>query len=101
MSVHVKLLDSQFNYGCSFVALLLSLLSSSVLLRARLPDPQEGSSENASKSGVLMATLQMVASLAAIGGAYYEYTSHMRIIRNMRAFLVATKFVLRLVLGVL
>jgi len=72
------------------LALLLSLLSSSVLLKARLPDPQEGSSQNSSKSGVLMATLQMVASLAAIGGAYYEYTSNMRIMRNMRAFLVAT-----------
>jgi hypothetical protein len=37
--------------------------------------------------------MQAIASLAAIGGAYYEYNSNMRTIRNMRAFLVAAKFV--------
>lgn len=40
-----------------------------------------------------MAALLVVASLTAIGGAYFEYTSNMRAMRNMRAFLVATKFV--------
>jgi len=32
----------------------------------------------------------MIASIAIIGAAYYEYTSNMRAMRNMRAFLVAT-----------
>lgn len=79
----------------TLAALLLSLLSSSVLLRARLPEPsnQDGSTRHQSKAGVPMATLQMVASLAAIGGAFWEYHSNMRALRNMRAFLVATKLV--------
>ena len=82
----------QIYWSNSTIALLLSLLSSSALLKARLPDPGDGSASNFSKAGVPMATLQMVASLAAIGAAYYEYTSNMRAMRNMRAFLVATKY---------
>lgn len=75
-------------------ALLLSLLSSSVLLKARIPDPSKnGSTEWPSKAGIPMATFQMVASLAAIAGGFYAYYSDMRAMRNMRAFLVATKFV--------
>lgn len=71
----------------------MSLLSSSVLLEARLPDPKDASTKGPSKAGVPMAVLQVIASLAAIGGAYYEYTSNMKTMRNMRAFLVASKFV--------
>jgi len=72
------------------LALLLSLLSSSALLKARLPDPIDGSASSSSKAGVPVGTVLMTASIAAIGAAYYEYTSNMRTMRNMRAFLVAT-----------
>jgi len=53
----------------------------------------DGSVSISSKAGVPMAAVQMIASIAAIGAAYYEYTSNMRAMRNMRAFLVATKYV--------
>jgi hypothetical protein len=82
----------QVSSSDSSIALLLSLLSSSALLKARLPDSTDGSASSSSKAGVPIAIVQMIASIAIIGAAYYEYTSNMRAMRNMRAFLVATKY---------
>lgn len=76
------------------LGLLLSLLSSSVLLHARLPAPSDAPSSQSSgrtKAGLPMATLQMVAALAAIAAGSWEYWSGNKDLRNMRAFLVAAK----------
>lgn len=75
------------------LALLLSLLSSSVLLRARLvPDPGD-EPEVGESAGIPLAGVQVAASLAAIAAGAWEYHSGYRDLRNMRAFLVAAKFV--------
>lgn len=76
------------------LALLLSLLSSSLLLRARLvPEPGDPSPETEDKTGLPLAVVQIVASLAAIIAGIWEYHSGYRDLRNMRAFLVAAKYV--------
>jgi hypothetical protein len=78
------------------LALLLSLLSSSVLLHARLvPEAtnDSGSPHGDSKIGLPLAGVQVAASLAAIAAGAWEYHSGYLDMRNMRAFLVATKFV--------
>lgn len=79
------------------LALLLSLLSSSVLLRARLvPEPNDTPQrdDGDSRGGIPLASVQFIASLAAIVAGAWEYHSGYRDLRDMRAFLVATKFVL-------
>lgn len=78
------------------LALLLSLLSSAILLHARLPTPSEDDSgekppPSGSKAELPMATLEMVAALAAIAAGVWEYWCGDRDLRNMRAFLVANK----------
>ncbi|KAJ7765425.1 hypothetical protein DFH07DRAFT_810534 [Mycena maculata] len=80
------------------LALLLSLLSSSVLLRARLvPDPSDKPSELSGATGIAVASLQFVAALAAIVAGVYEYYSGYQDIRRMHAFLVAVKSHLALI----
>jgi len=74
------------------LALLLSLVSSSILLRARLvPSEASITPNDMSKAGVPMGTVQMVASLFAIVAGVWEYCVGCRDLRNMRAFLVGTK----------
>lgn len=77
------------------LALLLSLLSSAILLHARLPTPSDSESGeeplSGSKTGLPMATLEMVAALAVIAAGVWEYWYGERDLRNMRAFLVANK----------
>ncbi|KAJ7043592.1 hypothetical protein C8F04DRAFT_1072657 [Mycena alexandri] len=74
------------------LALLLSLLSSSVLLRARLvPDPDNKPADISGTTGIVVASLQFTAALAAIGAGVWEYYCGYRDIRNMHAFLVAVK----------
>ncbi|KAJ7606144.1 hypothetical protein DFH06DRAFT_1243504 [Mycena polygramma] len=72
------------------LALLLSLLSSSVLLRARLV-PEDKPSEMSGSVGLVVASLQFTAALAAIVAGVWEYYCGYRDIRNMHAFLVAVK----------
>lgn len=79
------------------LALLLSLLSSSVLLRARLV-PDNTTAPTTSKAGIPIASVQFAASIAAIAAGCWEYHCGYRDLRNMRAFLVATKYVLFLFL---
>ncbi|KZP09905.1 hypothetical protein FIBSPDRAFT_900149 [Athelia psychrophila] len=65
------------------LALLLSLLSSSVLLKVRLPGPVEDS-----HAGVPMASIQILASLAALAVGLHSYWTDQKAMRNMRAFLM-------------
>lgn len=71
------------------LALLLSLLSASVLLRVRLI-PEEPPDRH-SHAGLPMATVQFVASLAAITVGWWEFQSDLKNLKNMRAFLVTAK----------
>ncbi|KAJ7155399.1 hypothetical protein C8R43DRAFT_999639 [Mycena crocata] len=74
------------------LALLLSLLSSSVLLRARLvPEDDPNPKEMSGTTGIIVATLQFTAALAAIAAGVWEYYCGYWDIRNMHAFLVAVK----------
>ncbi|KAJ7442255.1 hypothetical protein FB451DRAFT_1297548 [Mycena latifolia] len=72
------------------LALLLSLLSSSVLLRARLV-PEDNPTSMSGTTGIVVASLQFGAALAAIGAGIWEYYCGYQDIRNMHAFLVAVK----------
>jgi hypothetical protein len=73
------------------LALLLSLLSFSVLLRARLV-PTDGV-EYSHKLGLPMATIQIIASIAAIAAGCWEYRCGFRDLRDMKAFLVSPGWV--------
>ena len=77
------------------LALLLLLLSASILLHARLPTPQGEPSTPTppSKAGLPIAILQMLAALAAILAGTWEYLIGNRDLRQMKAFLAYTKFV--------
>jgi hypothetical protein len=74
------------------LALLLALLSSSVLLRARLV-PNDNP-QHPPASDLPMAAVQFAASIAAIAAGIWEYQSGYRDLRNLRAFLVSTKWVI-------
>jgi hypothetical protein len=74
------------------LALLLSLLSSSVLLRARLVQEDKPTDLSGTK-GVVVASLQFAAALAAIMAGAWEYKCGYSDLRNMHAFLVAVKCV--------
>jgi len=79
------------------LGLLLSLLSSSMLLHARLPSPSTESSTNppgppskTSRADILLAAVQLTAAVAAIIAGVWEYWSGARDLRNMKAFLIAS-----------
>lgn len=74
------------------LALLLSLLSSSMLLRARLVPDTGGLPELQSKDGIPLAVVQIAASIAVIVAGAWEYHSGYKDLRDMRAFLVAAKY---------
>lgn len=75
------------------LALILSLLSSSLLLRVRLvPEDNESEYEHPSAS-LPVACVQFFASLAAIAAGMWEYQCGYRDLRRMHAFLVAVKCV--------
>ncbi|KAJ7623220.1 hypothetical protein FB45DRAFT_924935 [Roridomyces roridus] len=74
------------------LALLLSLLSSSILLRARLvPDESEAHSKLSGSTGIAVASMQFGAALAALGAGVWEYYSGYNDLRNMHAFLAGVK----------
>jgi hypothetical protein len=76
------------------LALLFSILSSSILLRARLvPDPGD-SSDAEDKASLPLAGVLLVASLATMGAGAWEYNVGYRDLMNMTAFLHAIKSVL-------
>ncbi|KAJ7668324.1 hypothetical protein B0H17DRAFT_1087775 [Mycena rosella] len=72
------------------LALLLSLLSSSVLLRARLV-PDDTPTSMTGTTGLVVASLQFAAAIAAIVAGIWEYYYGYNDIRRMHAFLVAVK----------
>ncbi|KAH7870416.1 uncharacterized protein C8R40DRAFT_646883 [Lentinula edodes] len=74
------------------LALLFSVLSSSLILHARLvPDADEKT--NGSSFNIPLSGLQFVASLLAIAGGLWEYFNGYRDLLDMRAFLAGTKYV--------
>jgi len=75
------------------LAILLSLLSSSILLRVRLPGSSSSSLGDPMKIEVPIASIEFVAALCAIFAGVYQYFQTYRDFRSMRGFLVATKFV--------
>ena len=73
------------------LALLLSLLSSSLLLQVRLvPSTTNAQSE---ASSIPLATLLFVAAIACISIGLWEYFRGFRDMRMARAFLTTPKFV--------
>jgi hypothetical protein len=78
----------------SRLALLLSLLASSVLLKARLPGPDrpEGHETHPNYGlGIPMASLEVAAAFVVIGVGYWEYECGVRDMRARRAFLLSSE----------
>lgn len=75
-------------------AMLLSLLSSSVLLKARLPGGSSSSSGEPTAIKLPIASIEFAAALCTILAGLYQYFQTYKDFRTMRGFLVATKFVL-------
>ncbi|EPQ56526.1 hypothetical protein GLOTRDRAFT_40323 [Gloeophyllum trabeum ATCC 11539] len=74
------------------LAILLALISSSILLRTRLSFNDGVEHDPSPGKGVLpIGTLEMVTALLAIGAGIWEYQSSSVDMRNQRAFLDVTK----------
>jgi hypothetical protein len=76
------------------LALLLTLLASSVLLKARLPGPDRPKDHEEHPNyglGIPLASIQVVAALVVIGAGYWEYESGMRDMHARRAFLLSNE----------
>lgn len=69
------------------LALLLTLISSSVLLHARLDSPTNPEEHGHDKLGIPLASLEIIAAFAVIGSGLWEYESGIRDMRIRRAFL--------------
>ncbi|KAJ4469591.1 hypothetical protein J3R30DRAFT_3384495 [Lentinula aciculospora] len=72
------------------LALLFSVLSSSLILHARLV-PESGEKSNGSSLSIPLSGLQFAASLLAIVGGLWGYSNGYRDLLDMRAFLAGTK----------
>ena len=70
------------------LAVLLSLLSSSLILQTRLI-PSTG--EEQKSSDIPLGSVEFATALAAIAGGVWEYYNGCRDLRESRAFLVAVK----------
>lgn len=73
------------------LGLLLMLLSSSVLLRARIPGPDRPKDHEDHGLGIPMASIAAAAALIVIGAGCWEYESGIRDMRARRAFLLSTE----------
>lgn len=73
------------------LALILSLLSSSLLLRVRLVPEEDETEYEHPTVGLPVACVQFFASLAAIAAGIWEYHCGYQDLRRMHAFLVAVK----------
>ena len=79
------------------LAMLLLLLSSSLVLNARLPSPSEPTGGTPHPAGrIPLASLQLVGALVAIGAGTWEYRRGYRDMREMKGFLTASKYALAL-----
>ena len=76
------------------LALLLSILSASIILRARLVPVTDYNKED---GGMPLASVEFAAALVCIVAGGWEYYQGYWDLKNGRAFLVATKYVLFLV----
>lgn len=75
------------------LALLLSVLSSSLILQARLV-PTADAGDYVQEYGMPLAIIQFIAALLAIAAGVWEFHVGCRDLMRMRAFLVAPKYVL-------
>jgi len=76
------------------LGLLLMLLASSVLLRARLPGPDRPKDHEQHPNhglGIPLASIEVAAALIVIGVGCWEYESGIRDMRVRRAFLVSSE----------
>ncbi|KIK91896.1 hypothetical protein PAXRUDRAFT_148451 [Paxillus rubicundulus Ve08.2h10] len=81
------------------LVLLLMLLTSSALLGTRLPaSPGSDASQAATlgKANFPVAIIQFIAALAAIAAAFWEYHTGVKDLMRVRAFFIATKIHLSL-----
>ncbi|CCL98602.1 uncharacterized protein FIBRA_00604 [Fibroporia radiculosa] len=73
------------------LAMLLSLLSSSVILKARLSNDPDATVGDPTQIQVPIASIEFGAALCAIGAGVFQYYSYSKDIRDMRGFLVSSK----------
>ena len=75
------------------LAVLLTLLSASLLLHARLPTPSEpGSAKTpSSKTGLAVAVIEVVAAVVALGAGVWEYWQGCADLQSQRGFLRASQ----------
>ncbi|KAF8802945.1 hypothetical protein BYT27DRAFT_7260521 [Phlegmacium glaucopus] len=73
------------------LALLLSLLSSSLLLHARLVPPSNPKDQIREANNIPLASLQFVAAIASIAAGLWEYYQGFQDMRMARAFLAAPR----------
>jgi Domain of unknown function (DUF202) len=76
------------------LALLLVLLASSVLLRARLPGPDRPKGHESHPNyglGIPLASVEVAAALIVIGVGCWEYESGVSDMRAQRAFLASSE----------
>ncbi|EIW58215.1 uncharacterized protein TRAVEDRAFT_148271 [Trametes versicolor FP-101664 SS1] len=84
------------------LAVLLSLLSSSLLLHTRLPIPSDpGSAQTpASKTGLATAIIEVIAAVAAIAAGVWEYWQGYADMNAQRGFLRASQTHLAVLSGI-
>ncbi len=75
------------------LACVLLLLSSSLLLKARIPAPENDTPTPRHNGRTSLASLQFVGSLVAIGAGAWEYRRGYKDMQDMKGFLMATKYV--------
>ncbi|KAH9072316.1 hypothetical protein EDB83DRAFT_2362273 [Lactarius deliciosus] len=74
------------------LALLLMLVSSSVLLQARLDSPTNPEEHGGShKLSIPLATIEVISAFIVVGSGLWEYESGIRDMRVRRAFLLSTE----------
>jgi hypothetical protein len=76
------------------LGLLLILLASSVLLKARLPGPDQPKGHEKHPNcglGIPLASAEAAAAFIIIGAGWWEYNSGFRDMRARRAFLLSTE----------
>ncbi|KAI0741694.1 hypothetical protein C8Q80DRAFT_1274083 [Daedaleopsis nitida] len=75
------------------LAILLCLLSASLILNARLPTPADPGSEHTphTKTGLAIAIIEVIAAVAAIAAGVWEYWQGYADIKSQRGFLRASK----------
>jgi len=73
------------------LALLLMLISSSVLLHARLESPTNPEEHGSHKLSVPLAAIEVISAFLVIGSGLWEYESGIRDMRARRAFLLSSE----------